>query len=722
MVPCDLHWDTLQATMFPHCKTPQVDEKSPVFQVYFARYLQQLVAQKPVEQREAKNPEDRQAVIDECSPVARDLALLACKSDNAHNAEFSSRRAFAESCAETIRTAVEDAKRQGTDVGLARVLAQKQCIEKLKVFEQMDNLLPDSYIAIRNWIYEQLQNNPNTRNFGIKPRAREPAFSNLTKFGAFVVRELLQQEGIRENYAAHRQALQLITACLGVYLPSPMQCNVLIHGPAKVSKSFLLMLIDKFIAGTHEALLGQSDKAEMTKGVKDTDRKIQFMEEVPPSYLGIEGQGSVKGGQAMTDKASAIRALQTNTKIGYKRLVKDPETGAYRREIVSEERQTMVALACNIIDDEMMPENMKSRYLVLSMLPTMRRADYSLATRVNDGIPEKYKSTKKQLDYELRVRQAQIWRYGFAVEMNIVELPGIEACNLFIDEVVALALQCGVSGVMDVRHLDRIKGQVRIRCMEHFLDEYYNFVDSPAKNQPFEWEHIIEWEKHFEAKIDTAVFVLTLCSEQFLSPIASSFAHAFNMAFNDSPYHDEAVARVNKREGFVDDAQQQQQQQSRSPQQHEEMDTSPDGKTERKGGEDGLMINEESKAAWTPPNIQDPDDYFVFSLADKNWPQLGIGKVGPQPTVTQDHLRIQRLYNYIAHHLISAPNPKASVAYLQSLLTAQVPNAAGTSTITALQIDEFGNGKVIFSFCSWFFFSFSFFSVLDCPVLAEASR
>lgn len=390
----------------------------------------------------------------------------------------------------------------------------------MQIFLRRSQALTESYCAIRDYLQKYLDTHGNTFWQDIK---RPVHFSNLTEFGAFISVQPLRQEAIFENYNVHRHAITALLASLHVYFThAPLHVWVFLTGDPKAGKSFTGRQALLYIEGTVRESQGQTEKAKMESGnggARYYGFQIKLEEELPPTALGLDGLHgknlkTAKSSNAMTDVASRVRHGATSHTVSWDRLRPDPTTGRFVADHIKYTLHETIIGAINL-PAHLFPENMKSRAMMLEYVQRMRTSGLTLTHRLLYGKPAGYASLKDSTREEMRLQQGLLAMAAMMMDLGIICPPKMTAARGFIDEVIELASKRGITGVSDVRHLQRITGLMEVLCVLFAQWRFYTDPNSPAKGMPHSWEHFLMQEKEFTVTIEMAVFVLTLCEEQF---------------------------------------------------------------------------------------------------------------------------------------------------------------------------------------------------------------
>jgi hypothetical protein len=146
----------------------------------------------------------------------------------------------------------------------------------------------------------------------------------------------------------------------------------------------------------------------------------------------------------MTDSASATRDLLTSGYIAYSRSVEIKDSAGNKRwdtEYISKWLNQMNIGCINMIPD-VMPENMRSRWLILTFIMAVRSNDYSLANRILNPNTADVSSLEKKCTENTHLMQARVAMTGILMDVGLIATPGLSAGRLFLNEVPWVCLFC----------------------------------------------------------------------------------------------------------------------------------------------------------------------------------------------------------------------------------------------------------------------------------------
>jgi broad-specificity NMP kinase len=562
-----LHWSNLKDCCFPDAPRPPVDQESPEFKAHLNRYYRELetaphvvwsVAEEGADEHRKKQVADSNAAIKaELMAEAKKHAVYIMEQMSSAVHELSNLEAFRKSTKSLMEREMRAAgwqhdkkieditEAEALAIGKARLRVQRQQIRQLEIFRRRP-VLSDTYKAIFNHLDQFLSNPANHKGKRFPSfwrDVRRPAqFSNLTEFGAFVAMMPLEQEAVQENYGVHKEAITALLAALHVYYThAKLHPNCAMLGDPKAGKSFAGRQTLMFIPGTVSESMGETEKAKFASG-QDAEKhfasKIVLMEELPPSMLGLthldgKSLANAKKGSAMSDVSSRWRHMATSMKISWDRLVQNQEKGGFDSEHVSYDLHQVIIGALNL-PSHLFPENMLSRWLPLEFVQKFRTG-MTLINRVLFPTPDQYSAFKEGTQEKMRMQQALLAVACMMMDIGIIQKPSFGSARGFIDEVVELATKRGVTGVADVRHVQRVTALMEVMCVIFAQWSFYSDPKSPAKDTPHSWEHFLMQEKMFSVSIEQAVFVLTLCENQFDNPLASAVLAAIKHTWDVGP-------------------------------------------------------------------------------------------------------------------------------------------------------------------------------------------
>lgn len=198
-------------------------------------------------------------------------------------------------------------------------------------------------------------------------------FKNLTCLGENVNYQMLAMEKILGVHTLHRECL-LATFCnLHVYFVGSFHPHVLYLGDHSTGKTMIIKYREMVsIPGTMTNCDHMSSQNFMTKDNRDIHFMILFSDEFEPSAVGYNpGSGGRQSGgagqnNALTDKASAIRAIMTSNSVSFSRLVRREDNGEYQREsaVVPMNIEFMGAMNATAAD---LAPNSRSRWLIVNI-------------------------------------------------------------------------------------------------------------------------------------------------------------------------------------------------------------------------------------------------------------------------------------------------------------------------------------------------------------------
>jgi hypothetical protein len=198
-------------------------------------------------------------------------------------------------------------------------------------------------------------------------------FKNLTCLGENVNYQMLAMEKILGVHTLHRECL-LATFCnYHIYFVGSFHPHVLYLGDHSTGKTMIIKYRELVsIPGTMMNCDHMSAQNFMTKDNRDIHFMILFSDEFEPSAVGLQPGSGVKqnvgGGQnnAMSDKASAIRAIMTSNTVSFSRLVRREDNGEYQRESAVVPMNILFMGAMNATASDLAP-NSRSRWLVVNI-------------------------------------------------------------------------------------------------------------------------------------------------------------------------------------------------------------------------------------------------------------------------------------------------------------------------------------------------------------------
>jgi hypothetical protein len=248
---------------------------------------------------------------------------------------------------------------------------QRRGCEHAQTVLHPDGNLPTALKSMYKAFQETLDTSPNGNFCMPLPRQTK----NLSCLGENVAYMMLSLEKIFGVHSLHRECLlarlaTLHICCIGSFHPHPM-----FLGDPMVGKSMIVKFLQMIMAtGTWKSCDHMSSQAFMSKENADIHFMTLMSEEFEPSAIGYnassasdrEGRSSSGRDMALTDKASAIRALMTSNSMSFTRLTRNEDTGAFERESADVKTNVIFCGAMNATSSDL-AANSRSRWLIVNI-------------------------------------------------------------------------------------------------------------------------------------------------------------------------------------------------------------------------------------------------------------------------------------------------------------------------------------------------------------------
>lgn len=244
---------------------------------------------------------------------------------------------------------------------------QRRGCEHKRTVLHPDGNLPTALKALCRSLQETLDASPN-RNFCM-PLPRQT--KNLSCLGENIAYMMLTLEKVFGVHTLHRECLLARIATLHICSVGSFHPHPMFFGDPMAGKSMIIKFLQMIMAlNTWKSCDHMSAQAFMSKENADIHFMVLMSEEFEPSAVGYnpsssgdrEGRSSSGRDMALTDKASAIRALMTSMEMSFSRLVRREDTGGYERESAVVKTNVIFAGAMNATESDL-AANSRSRWL-----------------------------------------------------------------------------------------------------------------------------------------------------------------------------------------------------------------------------------------------------------------------------------------------------------------------------------------------------------------------
>jgi hypothetical protein len=356
-------------------------------------------------------------------------------------------------------------------------------------------------------------------------------YKNITPFGHQMAIRTLYHEFHAHHYITHAQAILMEIAVLTVARQIAMHLHVILLGLTASGKSHCLKgLIAKCILQTIESRTAQSDKSFFTNG-DNIDWMTLAFEEVPPGILGfgnnmVNGKGASGKDSAQNDFSTFIRSFLTSGDINYTRTVKD-DNGSFTTEKILKNLQVCIVGASNIKWYDM-TDNMRDRTCVTSV-PKSERPDMAFLDMQMKTLSQKIRVQKDQYIKRFR-RDFALSCFCYEMQRATV-MEEVEMTNVmsFLGNVFAAGEKRGISTRDNSRNIDRVK--IVVECLTK-TDSFWKYLDGPKRvmneKEPWCFKKFVRIQETWIARIEHAVFALTLMQHSFEDPLLVDFVRAVN--------------------------------------------------------------------------------------------------------------------------------------------------------------------------------------------------
>ena len=411
---------------------------------------------------------------------------------------------------------------------------QRRSCEHSRTVLHPDGNIPNALKALCKAREELLEISPN-HNFCM-PLPRQT--KNLSCLGENIAYQTLALEKIFGVHTLHRECLLLTFCnyhvyCVGSFHPHPM-----LLGDPMTGKSMGIKYRQMTMApGTFKVCDHMSAQAFMSKDNSDIHFQVLMSEEFEPSAVGYkdssdrEGRASSGRDMALTDKASAIRALMTSMEMHFSRLVRREDTGSYERDSHSVQTNVEFCGAMNATASDL-AANSRSRWL---LIPVQNRPRDTASIQSKIVGTTGFRDTAEFTKFRQRMLRDQV--VVGHVFLKMYTDPKYKINRAVTDAILVDLLQectkAGLNGATDIRNFEKTRMLVDVICACRAVWEYFDSGLPGMKNQkePFKEDDILALGKLLETSVEDLVLAITLTSDQYEDPVMWGAVEAMNRLF-----------------------------------------------------------------------------------------------------------------------------------------------------------------------------------------------
>lgn len=407
---------------------------------------------------------------------------------------------------------------------------QRRGLEHFRTVFHPDGNLPLALKSLATAFQDTLDASPYS-NFCM-PLPRQ--FKNLTCLGENVAYITLSLEKTCGVNTLHRECL-LATFCnYHVYFMASFHPHVLFLGDPMTGKSMIIKFRQNImVVGTFKITDHISAQAFMAKDNSDIHFMILMSEEGEPSAVGNVGKsdknsGSASSNMALTDKASAIRALMTSMYISYSRLVKKDETGDYQREGGVVQTNVAFCWAMNATGDDLAP-NSRSRWLISNILSRPREGS-SIQSKIVGNTGSSKSAEYKKFRSRMVRDQVVVGATALLLGCRVLDEINRTVTDAVFIEALRECAQSGLNGANDIRNFEKTRMVVDVVCVCRAMWEYFDSGLQGFKNQQevHKDDDFIALGKLLETSTEDLVLAMTLTADQYEDPVMWDAVEAIN--------------------------------------------------------------------------------------------------------------------------------------------------------------------------------------------------
>lgn len=416
---------------------------------------------------------------------------------------------------------------------------QRRGCEYKRTVLHPDGNLPNALKALCRGFQETLDNSPN-RNFCM-PLPRQT--KNLSCLGENVAYMMLSLEKTFGVHSLHRECMLLTFCnlhvhCVGSFHPHPMMFGDPMTGKSMGIKFRQMVMVE----GTFLVMDHMSAQAFMAADNSGIHHMVILSEEFEPSAVGVnagsssssgdrDGRGASGRDMALTDKASAIRALMTSMELSFSRLVQRADTGEYTRDSHTVKTNVEFAGAMNATGADLAP-NSRSRWLIINI--QNRPRDTSTVQGKIVGTTG-FSKTPEFAKFRRRMQRDQVvvGHIFLMIYMRLLDDINRTVTDAVFVDLLHECVQEGLGGANDIRNFEKTRMLTDVICVCRVVWEYLDsgLPGMKKQDEPFKEDDFLAMGKLLETSVEDLVLAVTLTSDQYEDPVMFQAVEAMNRYF-----------------------------------------------------------------------------------------------------------------------------------------------------------------------------------------------
>lgn len=408
-------------------------------------------------------------------------------------------------------------------------LRRKAQIASLREFEanlfHEHSNMPPAVRACFKFIHGWLRSHPNL----CYPHSHKNV--NLSPIGDFLAAFTSSLETIFGVNTIHRDVICFLFGSWHAFLQTPFHLNVLIAGPPTSNKSQRFKLLMMFLlVETYKQWTYSTPKAKTGTGDEQmdpsADKKYQCLteiyEDVPPSAIGVTGNGK-SSGTASSDTESIIKSILTTGTMSFSCVVSD-ENGKRTNVMKTIDVRSIMLMATNETA-RAIPAAINSRcnFIVDSIRERLDNNDLiGVMNLILDANGEKIKS--ETIEY-MHLFQARLCLQCQLIYAGILEEVSLVASDTILTNVMNISDEFLLSKhkAKDSRNFDRCgKMMVPIIALVDSQLQSFDSAESILKDYPFDITHMVYLERHHRSTQEHAVIASGMLSHQVEDPVVAN--------------------------------------------------------------------------------------------------------------------------------------------------------------------------------------------------------
>lgn len=404
---------------------------------------------------------------------------------------------------------------------------QRLGMDRMRTVMHPDGNLPNALKAICRAEQDILDNSP-YGNF-CKPIPRQ--FRNLTALGEGISHILLALEKTMGVHSLHRECLIAMMCSRHIHFEGRFHPHPLFLGDPMTGKSMIIKFLQGIMVdGTYCITDHMSAQAFMAEDNRDLDEMLLCSEEGEPSAVGYTKPGDRRGGgdMAMTDKASAIRALMTSMEMHWMRMGQNKETGAFERQAGKAKTNVIFCWAMNLSSGDL-AANSRSRWVCIP-ISVRERPSSSIQGKIISSTG--YAKTPEYKMFKERMQRDQVVVAKMAkfIGTRISDDINRTVTDIWFTEATNKATTEGLAGAADIRNFEKARMLVDVLCVHDALWQYYDSGMPGCKDhkEPHKDDDWLALSKLFVTNMQHLVLAMTLIGAQFEDPVMWETIEAIN--------------------------------------------------------------------------------------------------------------------------------------------------------------------------------------------------